>query len=62
MKILLNLLCQYNNIYIKEKKVQTKDKKKKKVTTVAIMPPGTAAIVPKKKKRSASPKFTVDEQ
>ena len=26
------------------------------------MPPGTAAIVPKKKKKSASPKFTVDEQ
>ena len=57
MKILLSLLCQYNNIYIKEKKVQTKDKKKKKVTTVAIMPPGTAAIVPKKTKKKCLTKI-----
>ena len=41
MKILWNLLCQYNNIYIKEKKVQ----KKKAVTTVATVPPGTVATI-----------------
>ena len=44
MKILLNLLCQYNNIY--KKKVKAEDQKKKKtLTTVAIVPPGTVATV-----------------
>ena len=45
MKILWNLLCQYNNIYVgsykylKQKKVQKEDSKKKNVVaTVATMP------------------------
>ena len=61
MKILWNLLCQYNNIYKREKKVQTEDWEKKKfVTTVATMPLGTVATVQnlkKKKRQSGSPKW-----
>ena len=43
MKILWNLLCQYNNIYKKKKKVQTEDLGKKK--NVATVPLGTVATV-----------------
>ena len=43
MKILWNLLCQYNNIYtgfykyLKEKKVQTEDWRKKKKNVLATV-------------------------
>ena len=54
MKILWNLLCYYNNIYKREKKVQTEDWKKKH----------TEWILQKKKKnyRVAHQNDTVDEQ
>ena len=40
-----NFLCQYNKIYIKEKKkVQTEDEKKN-VANVATVPLGTVATV-----------------
>ena len=60
MKILWNLLCQYNNIY-KRKKI-TNGRQRKPVTTVATMLPSTIAIVwnykkEKKKRQSASPNF-----
>ena len=51
-QILWNLLCQYNNIYKRKKKVQTEDwKKKKNVATVATVPLGTVAIFKTKKKK-----------
>ena len=47
VKILWNFLCQYNKIYIKEKKkVQTEDEKKN-VANVATVPLGTVATVSK---------------
>ena len=55
MKILWNLLCHYNNIYKREKKVQTEDWKKKH----------TEWILQKKKKKNdrvAHQNDTVDEQ
>ena len=65
------MLCQYNNIYKRKKKVQTKDPpKKKKVTTVATMPPSTVATVQNLKNKNKNKKIkkvphqncTVDEQ
>ena len=45
VKILWNFLCQYNKIYIKEKKkVQTEDEKKN-VANVATVLLGTVATV-----------------
>ena len=54
-----NLLCQYNNIYKRKKKVQTEDEKKKTLGTIATVLPGTVATFQKKKKRkkSDSPKL-----
>ena len=45
MKILWNLLCQYNNIYIKKKKSANGRLGKKKKKSVATLPLGTVATV-----------------
>ena len=45
MKILWNLLCQYNKIYIEEKKCTNGRWKKKNVANVAIVSLGTVATV-----------------
>ena len=52
MKILWNLLYQYNNIYKRKKKKNGRLKKEKKkiVATVAIVPLGTVAMVQNLKK------------
>ena len=65
MKILWNLLCQYNNIYEKN----SNGRKKKMVAIVATVPPGTVATTRnlKKKKGGGGDKVphqisTVDKQ
>ena len=45
VKILWNLLCQYNNIYKKKKKYKRKTERKKKKKNVATMPFGTVATI-----------------
>ena len=61
MKILWNLLYQYNNIYKRKKKYKQKTKK-----NVATVPLGTVTIVQnfekKKKEKVANQNGTVDEQ
>ena len=57
-----NLLCQYKNIYIYIRKVQTKDPKKKNVTIVATVSPGTIAAVQNFKKKKKKKKHKVPHQ
>ena len=47
MKILWNLLYQYNNIYIYKKKLQMKGFKKIAIVTVVTVPLGTVSTVQK---------------